>query len=208
MFAGKFSHTLRTFCFCTDKDCTHTYLTQKLLLPHCAWSLTLSVKLALPRGIEVAFGVSQGQSSLLKLGNGFQSFHVLWEINTLNFRYNSVWSHYIKENGTSLNWGLEDKICTANCNKPEFVLTACQVGTLISRQWPAVLLWFDASLHHHQSPNPHSYWPHSGFGTGRMTKAGGLNMEKRWVPILCFESLLQEYVEPLYIISPFLNRIN
>ena len=106
-------------------------------------------------------------------------------------------SHYIKEYYTSLNWRLEDKIYTVNYNKPEFVLTAWQIRTLISRQWPALLLRFDASLHHHQSQNPHLYWPRSGFGIGRMTKASGLNMENRWVNILCFESILKKCVEPL-----------
>lgn len=206
MFSGKFSHTLCTFCSCTKTVTTLSYHRSSFCHTilgawHCLWSWHCHMWLKWHLVSHRPEFTSEPWKwfSELPCAVGNKYFYV---------RSNQVWSHYIKENGTSLNWALEDKICTANYNTPEFVLTACQVGTLISRQWPAVLSWFDASLHPPQSQNPHSYWPHSGSGTGRTTKTSGLNMVNRWVHILCFESLLQEYVQPLCTISPFPNRIN
>lgn len=72
------------------------------------------VKLAVPHVPFGAIWCLTGQSSLLKLRNGFQSCHVLWEINTPISDLLKFGLPYIKENGTSLNYGLEDKICTAN----------------------------------------------------------------------------------------------
>lgn len=63
-----------------------------------------------------------GHSSLLKLGNSFQSCHAACEkylyFRPIKFRH----SLYIKENSTMLNWGLKDDIYTVNYNKPDFVL--------------------------------------------------------------------------------------